>query len=309
MREGSGHFRFRYFKMPTILKSSLTTLEKLIGKSLVDASRDDLRDLADDLVEKARAELETDLLSKQDLVEGLELRGQLHRYLGEFKKARDDYAEALSLLGETGAVDESVGRICAGLAGLCDLNGESSKARSYYKEAIRTLRDLDPLPVEDIAELNNNLAFIYELEEEHDKAETCFLDALKSSYEQLGSNHKQTAGYYNNVGSFYFKLGHDEQAGKMHEEALKARVILFGDSHYESAQSYANLALVLVRSGKLPQGLAHFEKALAGFESDLKFSRSDYEIVAANYRDVLESMGDKKAVETLDQRLVQNGFV
>lgn len=294
--------------MPTIFKSSLPKLEKLIGKSLVDASRDELRNLADDLVKKARAGLETDLLSKQDLVEGLELRGQLHRYLGELEKARDDYAEALSLLGEIQDANEVVGRICAGLAGLYDLGGENFKAKSHYEEAIQTLRDLDPLPVGDIAELNNNLAFIYESEEKYDRAETCFLDALKSCYEELGSNHKQTAGYYNNVGSFYFKLGHDEQAGKMHGEALKARVNLFGESHFESAQSYANLALVLVRSGKVVEGLDHFEKALSGFESDLKISACDYEIVSANYRDVLESMGDKRTVDVLDQRLAKNGF-
>ncbi len=295
--------------MPTIFKSSLPKLEKLLGKSLVDASRDDLRNLADDLVRKARAELETDLLSKQDLVEGLELRGQLHRYLGELEKARDDYADALSLLGEIRDAEEIVGRIRAGLAGVYDLASESLKAKSHYKEAIETLKGLEPLPVEDIAELKNNLAFIYESEENYDRAETCFLDALKSCYEEFGSNHKQTAAYYNNVGSFYFKLGHDEQAGKMHGESLKARVVLFGESHFESAQSYANLALVLVRSGKVVEGLDHFEKALCGFESNLKVSGSDYQIVAANYRDVLESMGDERSVEALDQRLVKNSLV
>ena len=294
--------------MPTIFKSSLPKLEKLLGKSLVDASRDDLRNLADDLVRKARAELETDLLSKQDLVEGLELRGQLHRYLGELEKARDDYADALSLLGEIRDAEEIVGRIRAGLAGVYDLASESLKAKSHYKEAIETLKGLEPLPVEDIAELKNNLAFIYESEENYDRAETCFLDALKSCYEEFGSNHEQTAYYYNNLGSCYFKLGHDEQAGKMHGEALKARVILFGESHFESAQSYANLALVLVRSGKVVEGLDHFEKALCGFESNLKVSGSDYQIVAANYRDVLESMGDERAVEVLDQRLVKNSL-
>jgi tetratricopeptide (TPR) repeat protein len=294
--------------MPTIFKSSLPKLEKLLGKPLVDASRDDLRNLANDLVRKARAGLETDLLSKQDLVEGLELRGQLQRYLGELEKARDDYAEALSLLGEIRDADEIVGRIRAGLAGVYDLASESFKAKSHYKEAIQTLKGLDPLPVEDIAELNNNLAFIYESEENYDRAETCFLDALKSCYEEFGSNHEQTAYYYNNLGSCYFKLGHDEQAGKMHGEALKARVILFGESHFESAQSYANLALVLVRSGKVVEGLAHFEKALCGFESNLKVSAPDYQIVAANYRDVLESMGDERAVEVLDQRLVKNSL-
>ena len=95
----------------------------------------------------------------------------------------------------------------------------------------------------------------------------------------------------------------------MHGEALKARVILFGESHFESAQSYANLALVLVRSGKVVEGLDHFEKALCGFESNLKVSGSDYQIVAANYRDVLESMGDERSVEALDQRLVKNSLV
>jgi tetratricopeptide (TPR) repeat protein len=294
--------------MSTISKSSLAKLEKLLGKSLEDASDEDLRELAAELVEKARAGLETDLLSKGDLVEGLELRGQLHRYLGDFEKARDDYSEALALLEDARDVDEVVGRICAGLAVSYDLNGESFKAKSYYKGAIKTLRGLDPVPVVDVADLNNNLAFIYEAEEKYDKAETCFLDSLKSCYEELGSNHRETAVFYNNLGSFYFKLEHDEQAGKMHEEALKARVNLFGESHIETAQSYANLALVSIRSGEVAEGLAHFERALAGFETDLDASGYDYEIVAANYRDVLESMKDKKAVKALNRRLAENGF-
>ena len=294
--------------MSTISKYSLTKLEKLMGKSLADTSDDDLREFAEESVEKAKAGLETDLLSKQDLVEGLELRGQLHLYLGELEEAREDYAEALALLKDVQDADEVVGRICAGLAVSYDLSGDSFNAKSYYKAAIKTLKELEPLPVADIAELNNNLAFIYESEEKYDKAETCFLEALKSCYEELGSNHKQTAVFYNNVGSFYFKLEHDEQAGKMHEEALKARLALFGESHFETAQSYANLALVHVRTGRVVEGLAHFKKALTGFETDLDASGHDYEIVAANYRDVLESMGDKKAVTALDQRMVGNGF-
>ncbi|MEN8774622.1 MAG: tetratricopeptide repeat protein [Akkermansiaceae bacterium] len=294
--------------MSTIPKSILAKLERLIGRSLNGVPDNDLRQLADESVEKARAGIETDLLSKPKLVEGLELRGDLFRYLEDSEKARDDYEEVLSLLKEVQDADGTVGRVCAELAVSYDLSGDGSKAKSYYKEAIRTLRGLDPLPVIDIAELNNNLAFIYESEEEYDKAETCFLDALKSCYEELGPEHKETAVFYNNVGSFYFKLEHDEQAGKMHGEALKTRVELFGELHLETAQSYANLALVLVRSGQVAEGLAHFEKALAGFESDLDTSGCDYEIVAANYRDVLVSMRDKKAVKSLNQRLKKNGF-
>lgn len=293
--------------MPTVAKSSLAKLEKLVGKSLSEASNDELRDLASKAVEKVRGKLETDLLSKLDLVESLELRGELYRSFGEFDQACVDYEEALSLLKGVQDADEVVGRVCGGLAVSYELSGDNFKAKSYYKGAVKTLSELDPKPVLEIAELNNNLAFIYEGEDEHDQAENCFLDALKSCYEEYGSEHRQTAVFYNNLGGFYFKLEHDEQAGKMHEEALKARVSLFGESHVETAQSYANLALVSVRTGKVEEGLARFEKALGGFESDLEASRDDYEIVAANYRDVLASMGNETAIKALDERLQRNG--
>lgn len=292
--------------MSNFSKSSLAKLEKLLGKSLDDASDEELLRLSDEIVDKARAGLETDLLSRHDLVEGLELRGKLHRYLGHFEKAREDYTEALSLLKDVEGVKDVVGRVCAGLAVSCELSGDAFKAKSYYKGAIKTFGELESAPILEIADLNNNLAFIYEAEEKFDKAETCFLEALKLAHGELGANDRQTAVFFNNTGSFYFKLGHDERAREMHEAALKTRLTLFGEAHIETAQSYANLALVFVRSGEVDKGLASFESALTGFESDLDESEYDYEIVSANYRDVLESLGDEKAIRALDQRLRDN---
>ena len=114
--------------------------------------------------------------------------------------------------------------------------------------------------------------------------------------------HEQTASFCSNVGSLYFKADYDEQAREMHMMALDVRSEIFGDHHSETAQSHNNLALVLVKSDDLDAAKRHFDRALDGFESNIKEFVMDYEIVVANYRDVLLSLGDEKAVESLDKR-------
>lgn len=276
-------------------------------ESPADSKIETLRKLADEAVDKARANKETDLLSEQDLVRGLELRGDLFRREGEHDDAKSDYVEALGLMSSAVNADEGIARICCGLAILHELCDDSNLAKSFYQRAIAALERLTPKPLVDIADIRNNLAFIYEADGDFDRAETLLLSALKTCHEKLGPDDGKTATLYNNVGTLYFKAEHDDRAKEMHELALKSRTELFGEIHVETAQSHGNLALVLIRDEKVKPGLAHFEKALEGFETDLKISRDDYEIVSANYRDVLESMEDKKAVSALDARLLKYG--
>ena len=294
--------------MPTATESALSQLEKILAKPLDKSAGEELRTLADEVVKKAREDTEVDLLSGQDLVRGLELRGDLHRQLGGYDEARSDYDEALALMGSATGMDEAVGRICAGLAIVHESRGENEIAKSFYQRAIAAYERLTPPAVITAADLKNNLAFIYEAEGDFDNAETFLLSALKSCHETLGLDHPKTAVLCNNVGTLYFKADHDERAGEMHEMALQARTKLYGAVHVETAQTHGNLALVRVRSGETKEGLEHFEKALTGFESDLESSGDDYEIVAANYRDVLESMGNKRAMARLKKRLKKKGF-
>jgi tetratricopeptide (TPR) repeat protein len=296
---------FYYFIM-SVSDSVLDKLEDLLSVLPIDSKVDELRKLADEAVDKARSN--EDLLSEQDLIRGLELRGDLFRQTGGFDDAKTDYVEALGLMSSAKNADEGIGRVCTGLAVVHDLNGDSDLAKSFYQRAIAAFERLTPRPVLDIADISNNLAFIYEAEGDFDKAETFLLGALKSCHETLGPDHEQTASLYNNVGSLYFKAEHDERAKEMHELALEARTKLFGNMHPETAQSHGNLALVLVRAGKVNEGKTHFDEALDGFEKDLDSCGDDYEIVAANYRDVLASMQDDKAVATLNARLLKKGF-
>ena len=291
-----------------VSESALSKLEALVENPIDDSRLEELRKLADEAVDRARANKETDLLSDQDLARGLELRANLCRQAGDHADAKTDYVEALGLMSSTTNADEGIGRVCSGLAYAHELDGDTDQAKSFYQRAIAAYERLTPRGVLDIADISNNLAFIYEADGNFDKAETFLLAASKAYHENLGPDHEQTAVLYNNVGTLYFKAEHDERAKEMHEMALESRVKIFGELHPETAQSFANLALVLVRSGKVEEGKKHFEKALSGFEKDLDCSREDYEIVAANYRDVLESMEDKKAVAALRARLLKNGI-
>ncbi len=287
----------------SVSESALAKFENLMGNPIDESNVEDLRKLADEAVDKARANKETDLLSDQDLSRGLELRGKFFRQIGGYDDAKNDYVEALGLMSSTSNADEGIGRVCAGLAHTYELSGDTNQAKSFYQRAIAAFERLTPPALLDIADISNNLAFIYEADGDFDKAETFLLAATKSYHENLGPEHERTAVLYNNVGTLYFKAGHDDRSKEMHNLALESRTGIFGEIHVETAQSYGNLALVLVREGDIDQAKEHFENALKGFETDLKVSRDDYEIVAANYRDVLESLKDAKAVKVLDKRL------
>ncbi|MDA7887826.1 tetratricopeptide repeat protein [Akkermansiaceae bacterium] len=129
------------------------------------------------------------------------------------------------------------------------------------------------------------------------------MSALKICVETIGVDQEATAAVYNNIGTLYFKSGFDERAREMHMEALEARRKVFGEDHYETAQSHANLALVFVKSGEINAARRHFTEALDIYEDYLDVARYSYETVAANFRDVLESLDDQRAIVALNARL------
>jgi len=288
-------------------ESPLAKLESLLQKSVADSQVSELKKLADEAVDGARAN-EDDLLAEHDLARALELRGILGRHNGDYESAKTDYFEALGLMSSAKEADEGIGRVCASLAVVHELDGNPDLAKSFYQRAIAAYERITPAPLLRVADISNNLGFIYEAEGDFDRAETFLLGALKSYHEKAGPDDARTATLYNNVGTLYFKSEHDERAEEMHNLALEARIKLFGERHVETAQSYGNLALVLVRSGKVEAGKRHFEKALDGFETDVESCCDDYEIVALNFKDVLESMEDKDGVSAVKARLLKHGI-
>jgi tetratricopeptide (TPR) repeat protein len=287
-------------------KPNASSPEQLANElsELLESGKDKEGDqLMSSFLSKIRKEAESDLLAKPVLVSTLEVAGDFYREAGEGEKAVEAYEEALRLLGTHRESDESIGRLCAGLAVTHDLAGRTLEAKALYERAVVCFERLSPPSLLDVAELSNNLAFIYEAEENFDEAETLFLKALRITHEQLGEFHQQTAALCNNVGSLYFKAGYAEQAREMHMMSLDIRSKVFGEHHLETAQSHGNLALVLFKSNEIDAAKRHFDRALDAYEGNLAEGRDDYDIVVANYRDVLELLGEAKSLKILDARL------
>lgn len=254
------------------------------------------------MIAETRSDDGTRRITGVKVARALELRGNLLRDIGETDKAKNDYFEALGLLISAPGCEEGVGRVSSSLAVIHDYGGDPGQAKAHYERAILSFERTNPPAVLDIADLSNNLAFIYEAEGDFSKAEDLLLAALKICVETIGVNQEATAAVYNNIGTLYFKSGFDERAREMHMEALEARRAVFGEDHYETAQSHANLALVFVKSGEINVAKRHFIESLDIYEDYLDVARYSYETVAANFRDVLESLDDQRVLFALDTR-------
>ena len=284
-------------------ESTLATLEEMLEGPITKENLGEIRRVADEAVAETRADDSTRRITGVRVARALEMRGNFLRDIEETDKAKSDYFEALGLLVSAPDCEEEVGRVSSNLAVIHDYGGEPGQAKSHYERAISSFERTNPPAVLDIADLSNNLAFIYEAEGDFSKAEDLLLSALKICVETIGVNQEATAAVYNNIGTLYFKAGFDERAREMHMESLEARRAVFGEDHYETAQSHANLALVFVKSGEINAAKRHFIEALDIYEDHLDVARYSYETVAANFRDVLESLDDQRAIFALEARL------
>ena len=270
---------------------------------ITEGNLQDIRQLANQTVAETRSDDSTRRITGVHVARALELRGNFLRDIGDEDGAKKDLFEALGLLISAPSCEEEVGRVSSSLAVIYDYRGDPAQAKAHYERAIESFERTRPPLVLDIADLSNNLAFIYEMEGDFSKAEDLLLSALKICVDTIGVNQEATAAVYNNIGTLYFKAGFDERAREMHMEALEARRAVFGEDHYETAQSHANLALVFVKSGEINAARRHFTEALDIYEDHLDVARYSYDTVAANFRDVLESLDDKRAIFALDARV------
>lgn len=263
------------------------------------------RETAETAVSKARGSQDGSADNKRELALSLEVKGDYFRAAGEYLNARNDYKEAMEVLGSVHGSEEAQGRISASVAVLYDEEENAEEAKRYYERSIDLFKRMDPPSNLDVADLSNNLAFLYEEEGNFDKAETLFLDALKICHDELGPKDEETAVLCNNVGALYQKSGYYEQAREMHVMALEAREETLGRDHIETGQSHSNLALTLAEAGdpdKLGPARQHFEKALEIYEKHFAEAAMDFATVVANFTVFLKNIGDQKSITALEKR-------
>lgn len=254
-------------------------------------------------VERAQYTLGPDLDSIDAFANALELRGDIHRQLGNFELSRDDYRQAIDQLQERPDRVAQIGRLHAGLGAAYDGIGREDKAGEHWILAIEFFKLHEPPLMLDVAAMDNNLGFLYKAADNLEMAETHFLRALEILYSQAGKDHEQTATVASNLGALYQVAGFAEQSRQMHEIALETRRKLLGEEHPDTAQSHNNLALALLSTGDRAWANRHFEKALADFEALGPEYHKDLEAVAANYCDFLREEGESQLAELIANRV------
>ncbi len=254
-------------------------------------------------VEKAQQTLGPDLGRIDAFSSALEIRGDIHRELGNPELARDDYWQAIDQLEGRPDRFAQIGRLHAALGAAYDRLDRPDKALEHWLEAISFFERQDPPLLLDIATMCNNLGFLYKANGDLDAAESQFLRALEIVHSQLGQNHEQTATVSSNLGALYQAAGYHEQSREMHMMALESRRNLFGEEHPDTAQSHNNLALALLFTGDRSWARRHFEKALAGFEALGPEYSADLDAVAANYCEFLRNEGEAQLADLIAGRV------
>ena len=255
-------------------------------------------------VEKCQQTLGPNLDSIDAFASALEIRGDIHRELGNFELARDDYRQAIDQLEDRPdqfAPDRPPPRRDS--APPMTASAAIEKAADHWHLAIEFFERHEPPLMLDIAAMANNLGFLYKAAGDLDAAESHFLRALEIVHSQLGQEHEKTATVSSNLGALYQAAGFHEQSREMHMMALDTRRKLLGEEHPDTAQSHNNLALALLSTGDRAWARRHFENALAGFEALGPEYRDDLEAVAENYCDFLRDEGETQLADLIAGRV------
>lgn len=254
-------------------------------------------------VEKSQQTLGPNLDSIDAFASALEIRGDIHRELGNFELAREDYRQAIDQLQDRPDRSDQIGRLHAALGAAYDGLGQEERAVSHWQKAVDFFERHEPPLLLDIAAMANNLGFIAKAAGDLDTAESNFLRALEILHSQLGQEHEQTATVSSNLGALYQAAGFYEQSREMHMIALETRRKLLGEEHPDTAQSHNNLALALLNTGDRSWARRHFENSLAGYEALGPEYAADLEAVASNYCDFLRQEGESQLAEVIAGRV------
>lgn len=256
-------------------------------------------------VEKSQEKLGTNLASIDLFASTLEIRGDIHRELGDFESAVADYRQAIDQLQDRPDQFAFIGRLHAELGAAYDSMDRGDKAAQHWQTAITFFERNEPPLLLDVATMANNLGFLYKHAGHFDAAESCFLRSLEILHSLLGQENGKTASVSSNLGALYQAAGFNDQSREMHMIALETRRSLFGEEHPDTAQSHNNLAMALLNTGDRSWAGRHFEKALSLYEALGPEYLDDLEAVSSNYCEFLREEGETYLAEIIEGRINQ----
>src|SRR5437899_5530602 len=241
--------------------------------------------------------------SQTPLATSFEKLGQLIEQKRDHTAAEGYLLKAHAILEKVKPPDQrAIFRSAQRLAFLCDSLGRSEEAINLYQKAITAGTEIEDVPYSDIGTMLNNVAMNLRKSGRQKAAEPCYLRALEIYEKQLGPEHADVASVLNNLAVFYTNEKRYAEAEKTHLRALGIREKVFPSTHPDIAQSKCNLAVVYHSRGDYPKAAELYRASLKSWEEATDQPPEDYEIVAANYADLLRSLGKARKAQQLEAR-------
>ncbi len=229
--------------------------------------------------------------------------GQLLDQAGDRTAAKPYLLKTHELLEKADPPDRrALFRSARRLAFSCDNLGETDEAIRYYEKAIAAGTELEDMPYSDLGTMLNNIALIFRKSGRQRAAEPYYLHALQIYEQHLGLEHADVASVLNNLGVFYTNERRFTEAEKAHLRALGIREKVHPPTHPDIAQSKCNLAVVYHSRGDYTRAAELYRASLKTWEEATDKPPEDYEVVAANYADLLRSLGKARKAHALEAR-------
>jgi len=271
---------------------------------------DDALRVAQTATETARKQVEKEPGEMPKLVTMLLMVADLKRMCGDLEGAETVYSEGLNLAADLSEKPEGpivsqleIARLQSGLASLYDFTGREDAAVPMYEEAIQRFEANDPPEFEEAAYLCNNIAMIYKQAGYFEAAEGYYLKALDVFEHARGEDHPSVGTVLNNLGSLYTSMEQPEKARAMHLRAMEIRERVYPKNHPDLGQSLHNLATTYHQLNDFNNARKYYELALRLFEKNPDDEEEGYDILLANYAELLRAHHQEKKAETLEKRL------
>lgn len=237
------------------------------------------------------------------LAQSYEKLGLLYEQKGDQSGAKAYFLNAHRILARLQPTDSrAIFHASRRLGELCNTLGQTEEAIDFYEQAVAAAPQVPELPFSDIGSLLNNTALICRKAGRAKTAEPYYLRALEIYEAELGPEHPDVASVLNNLGVFYTNEKRFTEAEQIHLRALAIREKAFPMSHPDIAQSKCNLAVVYHSKGDYNRASELYRASLKTWEDATTKPPEEYEVVAANYADLLRSLGKARKAHALETR-------
>jgi tetratricopeptide (TPR) repeat protein len=237
------------------------------------------------------------------LAQSYEKVGLLHEQNGDRSGAKAYLVNAHRILTRLQPPDgPAVFRSSRRLGQLCNELGHTEEAIDFYEEAVAAASHVADLPFSELGSLLNNAALLCRKTGRGKNAEPYYQRALEIYETQLGPEHPDVASVLNNLGVFYTNEKRFTEAEQIHLRALAIREKAFPSNHPDIAQSKCNLAVVYHSRGEYDRASDLYRASLQTWEDAMDKPPEEYEVVAANYADLLRALGKARKAHALETR-------